>query len=257
MISPDSCNATVRELPFTLAGYSCPLIDPPSQRGLFANKVHNITLAISRISPRLDPGQEFSFWHQALEPSAANGYRDGATFIRQRVTTSTGGGLCQLSGLIYNLALLSGCEILERFPHSIDAYGEDRYIPLGRDATVAHGHKDLCFRNVHDFPIALELYVNARRAWGAVRASRPLRKTITLETDLVDTTPSPSEVRVDARLAPGEEVIESSGFAGKSVLIFRIVTEWSGETHRELVSHDRYAATPTVIRRGATQPEAL
>lgn len=240
------------EFPFQLAEYSCPLINPPSQRGLFENKVHNIRLAISRFSPPvLQPEQEFSFWQIALAPTAENGYREGAMFINHEVRTSLGGGLCQLTGLIYNLALLSGCEIIERHNHSIDAYGEDRYIPLGRDATVAYGKKNLRFRNPYDFPLAFELHVNEQQASGKVWGTKPIGQQIHIETQLLTTIDSTKKRRrADPGLRRGEETVKP-GLSGKIVQAWRIFEAPDQPAKREMLSHDCYAATPTRIHYGA------
>ena len=239
--------------PFQVAEYSCPLINPPSQRGLFENKLHNIRLAISRFQPpALQPGQEFSFWRIALAPTAENGYREGAMFINQEVRTSLGGGLCQLSGLLYNLALLSGSEILERHNHSIDAYGEERYIPLGRDSTVAYGRKNLRFRNPHDFPLAIELHVDEQRASGRVWGARPLDHEIRIETQLLGTvTNAQRRRRADPLLPPGEEVVKP-GLTGKVVQAWRVFEAPNQPPRRETLSLDRYAATPTRIHYSAS-----
>jgi vancomycin resistance protein YoaR len=240
------------DFPFQVAEYSCPLINPPSQHGLFENKIHNIRLAISRFSPPvLQPGQEFSFWRSALAPTSENGYREGAMFINHEVRTSLGGGLCQLTGLLYNLALLSGCEIVERHNHSIDAYGEDRYIPLGRDATVAYGRKDLRFRNPYHFPLALDLHVDEQRASGSVWAAKPVDQQILIETQLLSTIDSAKKRRrADPALAPGQEIIKP-GLTGKVVQAWRIFETPGQVARKEILSCDRYAATPTRIHYGA------
>lgn len=248
------------DFPFLLAEYSCPLINPPSQRGLFENKIHNIELAISRFAPpTLQPGQVFSFWDIALAPTAENGYREGAMFINQQVRTSLGGGLCQLSGLIYNLALLSGCTIIERYNHSIDAYGEDRYIPLGRDATVAYGRKNLRFANPYDFAIQLELHVDGKRAWGYVRAAQPIATIFRIETRQLRTLAAPKRVRrlADPALPPGQEQ-RVPGLTGKIVKAWRIHERPGQPAQKEFLSHDHYARTPDCIRYGYDgQPSLL
>lgn len=237
--------------PFQLAEYSCPLINPPSQRGLFENKIHNIELAISRFSPPvLRPGQAFSFWDTALAPTAENGFREGAMFINRQVKTSLGGGLCQLSGLIYNLALLSGCEIIERHNHSIDAYGEERYIPLGRDATVAYGHKNLRFRNPHKFAISFDLKVDAKHAWGRVTGEQPMDNRIVIETVLVRTLDSQATRWVaDPALPLGQQDC-APGLTGKIVKAWRIFEHPELPPKREFLSRDHYACTPRYIRYG-------
>jgi hypothetical protein len=45
-------------------------------------------------------------------------------------------------------------KIVERHQHSVDIYTEEnRYTPLGTDATVVFGYKDLRIRNPYHFPI--------------------------------------------------------------------------------------------------------
>ena len=49
-------------------------------------------------------------------------------------------------------------EIVERHNHSVDIYKEsDRYAPLGSDATVVYGYKDLRVRNNFPFPVKFEI----------------------------------------------------------------------------------------------------
>lgn len=238
------------EYPFHLAEYACPLINPPSQRGLFENKIHNIRLAISRFDPPvLQSRQIFSFWDVALAPIAENGYREGAMFINRQVKTSLGGGLCQLSGLIYNLALLSGCEIVERYNHSIDAYGEERYIPLGRDATVAYGRKNLRFRNPYDFALMIELHVDEQRAWGHVWGEKPIENQIRIETSLIRTFNMRARYLADPALALNQKD-KVPGLTGKIVKAWRVYERSGHPPRKEFLSRDRYASTPEYIRYG-------
>lgn len=125
------------------------------------NKISNIRLAASKITQiTVEPGQIFSFWHLVGEPSAQRGYRDGRTLKNGRVEADPGGGLCQLSGILYFLALRGGLEILERHAHSVDLYAENsRFAPLGSDATVFFGYKDLRFLNSTDAPIAFRFEI--------------------------------------------------------------------------------------------------
>jgi VanW like protein len=241
------------EFPVELTSYACPLINPPAQRHMFENKIHNIALAISRMAPLvLAPGQAFSFWDRALAPTVENGYRDGAMFVNRRVIASVGGGLCQLSGAIYNLALLAGLHILERHNHSIDAYGEERYIPLGRDATVAYGRKDLRFRNPHRFPVAIELHVDQRQVSGRVTGTQPLDCAIRIETALIRTIASPRKRVADPALVVGEEVVEP-GLTGKVVRAWRVFESPGQPPRRERLSRDRYRERPTLVRFGAVR----
>ena len=172
----DSDGLDRQGFPNEIAVYSCPIICPTGQAHLFENKLHNIRLAVSKMQGLLiQPGEIFSFWKLTGPPEKKNGFKEGATFIDRQVSSAIGGGLCQLSGLLHNLALLAGCSVLERHAHSIDAYGEDRYIPLGQDATVTYPRIDLCFQNPHPFSLLLKINIaqNRAEAWFYAPQSLP------------------------------------------------------------------------------------
>jgi len=111
--------------------------------------VHNLRLATDRVEDILiPPGGIFSFWHVIGSPSARRGYQQGRNIINGRLQADYGGGLCQLAGLLYHLGLQAGLTIVERHPHSLDIYEDhERYSPLGADATVVYGYKDLRLQN--------------------------------------------------------------------------------------------------------------
>ena len=119
------------------------------------NKVHNMHLAIKNLNGMyLAPQQVFSFWQAVGQASRQRGYKSGRNLINGVLTEDYGGGLCQLAGIIYHTALLSSLEVVERHAHSVDIYEEqERYTPLGADATVVYGYKDLKLRNPYAFPV--------------------------------------------------------------------------------------------------------
>lgn len=122
---------------------------------LYENKVHNLYCASSRISQIvIQPNETFSFWKIIGNPSEANGYRKGRNIVGGQLLEAVGGGLCQLSGIMYHTALLAGLSIEERYNHTVDIYEEeDRFTPLGSDATVVYGYKDLRIRNTLNVPL--------------------------------------------------------------------------------------------------------
>lgn len=118
-------------------------------------KRHNLRLAIAHLqNVGILPGQIFSFWHLVGQPTAKAGYVEGRTITGEHLVTSVGGGLCQLSGMIYFMALRAGLTIIERHPHSKDIYTDaTRFAPLGSDATVVYGYKDLRVKNSLAMPL--------------------------------------------------------------------------------------------------------
>ena len=138
-----------------------------------ANKIFNLKLAINSINNiEITPRQIFSFWKLVGCPSEKNGYKKSRTIINGELEAATGGGLCQLSGLIYFLSIQTGLTILERHPHSIDIYkDEERFTPLGSDATVAYGYKDCRIKNEYPFPVYFSFMLDENALTGIVWAA--------------------------------------------------------------------------------------
>ena len=120
--------------------------DRPAEADFQKGKVHNLRLAVRELDcALLLPGEIFSFWTQIGRATEERGYVTGRMLQQGCMIPAIGGGLCQLSNALYNAALQSGCEIVERHAHS-------RVVPgsaaeAGRDATVAWNYVDLRFRS--------------------------------------------------------------------------------------------------------------
>lgn len=143
---------------------------------LSGNKVENIKIAIKKIEPIvIQPNQVFSFWELVKKPSKKDGYKSGRNIIGDKLQEDIGGGLCQVSGILYHLALLSGMEIIERHNHTIDLYKEDeRYTPIGTDATVVFGYKDIRFKNTSNQSISFSFDVNESKFSATLLAEKKL-----------------------------------------------------------------------------------
>jgi vancomycin resistance protein VanW len=143
-------------------------------------KRHNIALAAAALSGRpVAPGGLFSFWGWLGEPSQARGFEAGRALRGDRLVLETGGGLCQLAGAVYYAGLQAGLTVAERHAHSADLYtDETRYAPLGSDATVSYGFKDLRLRNPHSFPVAFGIDADAELLRVRVLSARPLARVV-------------------------------------------------------------------------------
>lgn len=154
------------------------IIQPINVSEWAENKKHNLRLAISRFqNVPVYPGEIFSFWHYVGNPTKKAGYKIGINIIKNQLDFDYGGGLCQLSGLLYHLALAGGLGIVERHPHSADLYtDETRYTPLGADATTAYGYKDLRFKNSLKVPVCFRILIEGDQLIGALCAPEPLHE---------------------------------------------------------------------------------
>jgi vancomycin resistance protein VanW len=123
--------------------------------GFLEGKLANIGLSAALLDGVVvAPGEIFSFWKLVGRPSAAAGFAIGRSIRGGIVGGEIGGGLCQVSGIAYEAGLRAGLTVVERHPHSRDLYTEEeRFTPLGLDATVVWPNKDLRLSN----PLAVPL----------------------------------------------------------------------------------------------------
>ena len=144
------------------------------------SKIFNLKKASQKVSSVLiEPEQIFSFWNIVGSPTHKNGFQSGRTIVEGELSETIGGGLCQLSGLIYYLSLEAGLIIIERHNHSVDLYNEEtRYTPLGSDATVVYGYKDLLIKNPYTFPIYFDFIITNQEISIFLRSEKKIRKNL-------------------------------------------------------------------------------
>jgi hypothetical protein len=119
-------------------------------------KVHNLRRAAMSLDGLLIPaGIPFSFWRNLGRASRRRGFTTGRMLREGCVVASVGGGLCQLSNALYQVALATGCEILERHGHSRVVTSSTA--EFGRDATVAWNYVDLRFKSECDLLLQVKL----------------------------------------------------------------------------------------------------
>jgi hypothetical protein len=140
-------HAEQNEYPKLLAECRSPLWTAEStvENSLQFGKVQNLRKACLRLHlVEISGGQTFSFWKQVGRAKRSNGYARGRELRQGCLIPSVGGGLCQLSNSLYDLALQCDCEIVERHAHSAVVPGSAA--EQGLDATVFWNYVDFRFR---------------------------------------------------------------------------------------------------------------
>lgn len=137
-----------------LASYSTPILDRDP------NRVHNIRLTVAKLDGRvIRAGEVFSFNKAVGEPEAAAGFRPATVLDDNgRPRKELGGGMCQVSSTLYNVALEAGFKVVERHPHAKPV----KYVPPGRDATV-YTNLDLKIKNTSGRPVVIHGAVMGNR----------------------------------------------------------------------------------------------
>lgn len=104
----------------------------------------------------IKPGEIWSINDEAGPRTYENGWKGAAGINGGAFVIEPGGGVCQISSTLYNAALRAGLEIVESSRHSIIS----NYMPLGLDATISTGGKDLKLKNPYSTPVFIVSYVN-------------------------------------------------------------------------------------------------
>lgn len=143
----------------------------PAEFPLTAGKVENLRLAARTLDGLEVPVVEtFSFWRQLGRTTRRRGFTHGRELREGCLVPSTGGGLCQLSGLLYQAAIQAGLEVVERHAHSRVVPGSSA--EQGLDATVFWNYVDLRFRA--PFPWRLEVRLDTSELLVRIRTVIPV-----------------------------------------------------------------------------------
>ena len=168
---------TPENLPFCSYRHKTPLIRKLRDVDMWLqeNKIVNLKIAAARLDGIvLHPGEIFSYWRLIGKPTAKKGYLKGMVLKNGSFFAETGGGLCQLSNLIFWMTLHTPLTVVERYRHSHDVFPDaDRTQPFGSGATCAYPHRDLMIRNDTDQDFQLCLRVGQTHLQGEWRAVRP------------------------------------------------------------------------------------
>lgn len=191
------------------------------------SRTHNIQLASDKINGTLiKPGATFSFNDVVGERTAEAGYDDAPVMIDGKLVPGIGGGICQVSSTIFNTALLSGMNIVERTPH-FEPVG---YIQAGRDATVAWGYLDFKFKN----PYQQSVYILSVMNHGTltiyiIGTAQDKPKNVSISVGDRSEIPNKTITRIDSSLKQ-KEVQE--GHVGLKMNTYRTITygNWVTQT---------------------------
>jgi len=201
----------------------------------------------------LFPGEEFNFWEALGTFNESTGYVyafDNSAAAEQKVL---GGGISQVASALYLAAFTSELEIVEHhnYPYTVN------YGPLGFDAHVVKGSKNLIFKNTLEFPIRIvcsyedetikvEILGTDTNSNVRIRTSSTT-KAISYDTEYID----------DPSLPEGTEFITKGGIMGYEVQLFKRIIMNGVELLSEHIGTVVYQPRNQVITRGTGQIEDI
>lgn len=229
-----------------LGVFVIPLRDDPAERTnilLSAQAVDNTAVA---------PGQVFSFNKVVGERTPEKGYQDGLMFSQGQVIRGTGGGICLVATGLYNAALASGLQLLERHPHS----GLVGYAPPGCDASVVYGSEDMQFRNTTAAPIVIKTQADDDRIVVSLYGATPPpgRRVFVKATHLAFIHAAVIQ-KIDPTLAPtAAPVVVQRPRSGFNVTVERFFKQGKRTVRREVIVTEHRSPRPKIVHVPAPAP---
>ncbi len=135
------------------------------------NKIINLKQAVPQVNGIvLRPGEIFSYWKLIGNPSRRRGYVEGMILQNGTFAAGVGGGLCQLSNLIFWMTVHTPLTVIERHRHGYDVFPDsNRTQPFGSGATCYYPYGDLMIQNNTNDTYQLLVHVGDEYLHGAWR----------------------------------------------------------------------------------------
>ena len=216
------------------------------------DRTTNLVLACKKLNGKvIMPGETLSY-NETLGPRTyAAGYRNGKIYENGQVVDGLGGGICQISSTLYNAALMSDMEIVERRNHQFVT----SYVDEGRDATVVYGLTDFKFKNTRKYPIRIVASASGGVAtisiFGIKEADREY--TYSFRTETISTIPYTTKYVEDSSLTAGREVVTQNGTNGLVCKTYMTKMLNGKVVSTKLLSTDTYSAMQRIVKRGTSK----
>ncbi|HSH35174.1 VanW family protein, partial [Schnuerera sp.] len=225
--------------PDLMAAYCAVLIDP------LPGEEYNVNLAANSIKGIVLSTDEIFSQNKMIGPyTKERGYRKGASFAGPYIVETEGGGVCKIASTLYNVAILSDLEIIERHNHSMPV----NYVPYGQDATVAYGYKDFRFKNDKDFSILIWSEIIGNRLYIGFYGQEASPK-VEWQHKIINKVKAPIHYKNNPDLEEGEEKIILKGIDGATVETTVIIKYEDGRYKTKKLGISQYLPLPHVIEK--------
>ena len=211
------------------------------------NRANNLTIAGEKLNEIvIAPGEIFSYNKTLGARTIEAGYKEAAIYVSGKVVNGLGGGICQISTILYNAVLQANLEIVERKPHQF----LPSYAKPGLDATVAYGSIDFKFKNNRNYPIKIKTNIVAGVAEIEILGIKEESDvSVVLKNKVIETTPYETKYVKNRTLDPDTTRVIQAGTDGKVVETYKITYRGFEEISNELISTDRYDVLNEVVER--------
>ncbi len=209
------------------------------------NRKDNILLGASYFNDLLiKPKEEVSFNDTVGVISSSTGFKDAAVIVNGEFDQGIGGGICQVSTTLYNALIRSDLEIVERHNHSRPI----SYVPLGTDAAVAEGYKDLKFINNTEHNIYIKSFADGNELKFQIFGNSADKD---YEVEIVPKLLSVNEPKTIKKyttdMTEGESKVEKKGSKGYSYATYKEIIKDGSVVETAKISNSNYIAQDRIV----------
>ncbi|MCW3795487.1 VanW family protein [Paenibacillus sp. LS1] len=209
-------------------------------------RIHNVNAAAEAINGMiLPPDATFDYERVVRKAEKDYGFREAPVIVNGRLTPGIGGGICQVSSTVYNAALLTGLDIIERRNHSLPV----KYLPKGLDATFASGAINFRFKNNTGKSLLIHAEVKNHQLMVKFFGTFPENVSYALESRTIETLSVPVKYVSSTVLPDGAQQVLQDGQPGYIVETVRTKRVDGEVVESKTITRDTYKAQNRLIAR--------
>ncbi|EFI41354.1 VanW family protein [Peptoniphilus sp. oral taxon 386] len=219
------------------------------------NRKDNIALGASHFNDFiLKSGEEVSFNNVVGDISLLTGFKDAGIIINGEFDRGVGGGICQVSTTLYNALIRADLDIVERYNHTRPI----SYVPLGTDAAVSQGYKDLKFRNNLNHNIYFKAFADGNELKFQIFGNKADRDyQVEIEPKLLAVTEPNVIIQYSDAIEEGKEEVKKPGAKGYSYVTYKNIIKDGQIVETQKISSSNYIAQDKVVVIGEGDPDVI
>lgn len=216
-----------------------------------AGRIYNVSSAAMAIDGMvLKPDDVFDYSKVIAKAEEKYGFREAPVILNGKLVPGIGGGICQVSSTVYNAALRTGLQIVERRNHSLPV----SYLPKGQDATFAEGSINFRFKNTTGKSLIIRAFVESNTLTVKFFGTFPKNTEYSLESRTVETLPVTEKLVENKDIQVGAQEVLQEGKPGYIVETYRIKKINGKIVERKRISSDTYRAQNRLIAVHSVDP---
>ncbi|MWV46662.1 vancomycin resistance protein [Paenibacillus sp. HJL G12] len=202
-----------------------------------SGRIYNVSSAAKAIDGmELKPGDFFDYGKVIAKAEEKYGFREAPVILNGKLVPGIGGGICQVSSTVYNAALRTGLQIVERRNHSLPV----SYLPKGLDATFAEGSINFRFKNTTGKSLIIRAFVDGNTLTVKFFGTFPQNTEYSLESRTIETLPVTEKFVQNKDIPVGAQEVLQEGKPGYIVETYQVKKVNGKVVERNQVSRDTY-----------------